>query len=955
MKRRVLVNLVDAIKKFVKRLGKSRLFTVSVVLILMSAIMLQRLFVLQIVNGESYLTDYTLKIEKEKEIAATRGNIYDRNGKVLAYNELAYSVVIEDNGTYDSSQERSDELNSVIAKTLEILESRGDVADNNFNIVYENGEFDYTVNGTARLRFLADIFGLATIDELGVNKELGFNEATASARQVMEYLMYDQYEISGEYDERTAYEVAVVRYGLSANYYRKYISTTIATDVSEETVAAINENMAQLQGVSIEESTMRKYVDSEAFCHITGYTGKISQDEYEELKKEDSSYSQNDYVGKSGIEQVMESELKGTKGSETFYVDNVGKIIEVIDHKDSVPGNNVYLSIDKDLQKATYNLLEQEIAGILYRSIANIKTYHAGADSTASDVVIPIYDVYFALIDNNVIDIDEFADEDAMETESVLYKSFSKRYKSTISGLKKELGSGATNYNDLNDRMKDYVDYISSMLKDNNILMKDSIDREDETYQKWYQGKISFKEYLKYCISKNWIDITTLQDEDSQTYSDSDEIYNALVEKVCLLLEGEKEFHKLIYKYMLMDDVITGRQICLVLFEQDVLANNESDISKLKNGSIQAYDFLKKKIKKLEITPAQLALDPCSGSSVIMDPQTGEVLACVSYPGYDNNKMANVVDAEYYNDLLTDNATPLYDYATQQETAPGSTFKPLMSVAGLLEGVISVNDTITDKGVFTKVSNEPKCWLYGSSHSTHGSINVSGALRDSCNYFFYEVGYRLSTYGGLYSDSRGIKKITKYAEMFGLSDKTGVEITESQPSVATEFPVMAAIGQSNHNFTTIGLARYVAAIANSGKVFELTLLDRVETPYKEVVKQFAPKEKNKITEISGSEWDAIHYGMKMVCENSSAFKSVETTVAGKTGTAQQVKTRPNHALFVGYAPYSDPKIAVATRIPFGYSSANAAEVSANIVKYFFKEGKVVDGEAADVAGGRSLD
>ena len=955
MKRRVQVNLVDSIKRFIHRLGKSRLFTVSVVLILMSAVLLQRLFVLQIVNGESYLTNYTLKIEKEKEIAATRGNIYDRNGNVLAYNELAYSVVIEDNGTYDSSEQRSEQLNAVIAKTLTILESRGDVADNNFNITYENGEFEYTVNGTARLRFLADIFGLATIDELGVNKELGFNEATASARQIMEYLMYDQYEISKEYDERIAYEVAVVRYGLSANYYRKYISTTIATDVSEETVAAINENKSDLQGVSIEESTLRKYVDSEAFCHITGYTGKISQDEYDELKEEDSSYSLNDYVGKSGIEQVMESELKGTKGSETFYVDNVGKIVDVVDHQDSVPGNDVYLSIDKDLQKTVYKLLEQEIAGILYRSIANIKTYHAGAASTSSDVVIPIYDVYFALIDNNVIDIDEFADEDAMETEAALYKAFTSRYKSTISGLKKELGSQDTVYNDLSHRMKEYVDYISAMLKDNEILMKDAIDKEDETYQKWYHGKISFREYLKYCISQNWIDITSLTEEDSENYSDSGEIYKALVEKICAMLSGEKEFHKLIYKYMLLDDVITGRQVCLVLYEQDVLANNESDIAKLKNGTIQAYDFLKKKIKKLEITPAQLALDPCSGSSVVMNPQTGEVLACVSYPGYDNNKMANVVDAEYYNDLLTDNATPLYDFATQQETAPGSTFKPLMAVTGLLEGAISLNETIQDKGVFTKVSNEPKCWIYSSSHSTHGSINVSGALRDSCNYFFYEVGYRLSTYGGTYSDSRGIKKITKYAEMFGLTEKTGVEITESEPSVATEFPVMAAIGQSNHNFTTIGLARYATAIANSGTVYDLTLLNKVATPDGEVIKEYAPEVKNEITEVSQAEWNAIHYGMKMVCENSSVFESVKTDVAGKTGTAQQVKTRPSHALFIGYAPYSDPEFVIATRIPFGYSSSNAAEVSANIIKYYFDESDEVDGEATDVTGGRTLD
>lgn len=947
--------MVNTIKKWFEQLAKSRLFTLSVIIIALMAVLVQRLFVLQIVNGESYLNNYTLLVEKERELAAARGNIYDRNGNVLAYNELAYSVVIEDNGTYDSPKQRSKELNAIIAKTITILESRGDATDNDFNIDYVDGEFEYTVSGTARLRFLADIFGRKTIDELSVNTKLGFNEATASARQVMEYIMYNKYEISDEYDERLAYEIAVVRNGLSANYYRKYISTTIATDVSDETVAAINENLDLLQGVSIEESTLRKYVDSEFFCHITGYTGKISQAEYDELSENDDSYTLNDYIGKSGIESVMEADLKGTKGRETFYVDNLGKVIEVIDSEEPVSGNDVYLSIDKDLQKTVYDLLEQEIAGILYSSIANIKSYHANANSTSSDVVIPIYDVYFALLDNNVINIDEFAGEDAMENEKQLYQAFRKRYNATIKSIKEELTSDDTVYGQLDDRLTEYVNYIVQLLIDNDILLRDEIDKEDEIYQKWKAEKISLKTYLKHCISQNWIDITSLSEQNADNYSDSSEIYKALVEKLTNMLEGEKEFHKLIYKYMIKDDTISGRQICLTLYEQDVLANKNSEMEKLQSSQITAYEFLKKKIKKLEITPAQLALDPCSGSCVVIEPSTGEVLACVSYPGYDNNKLANVVDSEYYNSLLTDNATPLYDYATQQETAPGSTFKPLMSAAGLSEGIISPSETIHDDGVFEKISNEPKCWLYRSNRRSHGDINVSEALRDSCNYFFYEVGYRMSVAGGNYNDSRGIKKIRKYVDLFGLSEKTGIEIPESEPNVADEFPVMAAIGQSNHSYTTIGLARYITAIANSGTVYNLTLLDSVATPSGEVVKDYHPEVKRKLSDISRSSWLAIQNGMRMVCESSSVFQDVSVTVAGKTGTAQQIKTRPSHALFVGYAPYNHPTMAIVTRIPYGYSSANAAEVSANVIKYYIDHVDVVNGQAADVNGGTSLD
>ncbi|MCR5373803.1 MAG: peptidoglycan glycosyltransferase, partial [Lachnospiraceae bacterium] len=292
--------MVNAIRAFIKHIIRSRLFAFSVVLVVMMGVLTNRLFVLQIIRGEDYLNNYTLLVEKERDIAATRGNIYDCNGEVLAYNELAYSVVIEDNGTYESSKQRSKELNEIIRKTILIIEEHGDSVENNFDIVYEDGKFAFKNSGTTRLRFLADVFGRKTIDELKFNSKLGIDEANATAKQVVKYLVNDTYEIEDVDDERLAFEIAVVRYGLSANFYRRFISTSIATGVSIETVAAINENLAELQGVSIVESTLRRYVDSEYFCHIIGYTGKISQNEFDDLGGEEAGYSLNDYVGKAG-------------------------------------------------------------------------------------------------------------------------------------------------------------------------------------------------------------------------------------------------------------------------------------------------------------------------------------------------------------------------------------------------------------------------------------------------------------------------------------------------------------------------------------------------------------------------------------------------------------------------------------------------------------------------------
>lgn len=946
--------MVNTIRAFFKHIARSRLFAFSIVLVVTMGILTNRLFVLQIVRGEDYLNNYMLLVEKERDLQATRGNIYDCNGEVLAYNELAYAVVIEDNGTYESSSQRSKELNEIIRNTILIIEEHGDSVDNSFDIAYEDKKFVFKTNGTARLRFLADVFGRKTVDELKFNSKLGIDEANATAKQVVYYLVNNKYEID-ESNEKLAFEIAVVRYGLSANFYKRFISTSIATGVSIETVAAINENLASLQGVSIVESTLRRYVDSEYFCHLIGYTGKISQNEFNDLGGEDAGYSLNDYVGKAGIEQVMESTLKGKKGNETFHVDNLGKIVNIIDKTDSIPGNDVYLSIDKDLTETVYNLLEQEIAGIVYSHIYNIRSIRGTQSSTRGDVVIPIYDVYYALIDNNIIDVDELSSEDAQETEKRVYSAFNDRYDYTLKQIRTELTTQPTTFKSMPLRMREYINYIVSMLKDNDILVSTAIDKKDDTYKKWADGTISAKDYIKYCIFANWIDVSKLSDVSSEAYSDSEEIYEALLEKIEGMLKGEIDFHKLIYKYMIDDDILSGTDVCLLLFEQDVLAENTADVERLKSHSVSPYNFLKEKIKNLEITPAQLALDPCSGSCVITNPQTGELKAVVTYPGYDNNRLANFVDADYYNKLLNDKATPLYDFATQQETAPGSTFKPFIATIALTEGIISPYDKVLDEGVFKKVDNEPKCWLYRSNGGSHGNINVSEALRDSCNYFFYEMGYDLSLSNGVYNDKHGIGIISKYADLFGISEKTGVEIPESEPLVATEYPVMAAIGQSNNSYTTIGLARYVTAVANKGNVYNFTLLKKVTKADGTIVHEYAPEIRNTLDIVSPETWNAVHFGMKLVAKNTSVLKDLPIEMAGKTGTAQQITTRPAHALFIGFAPFDKPEFAIATRIPFGYSSSNAAEIASNVIKYYFGIEDVDNGQAIDINGETTLD
>ena len=915
-----------------------RLIFLIVVFIVLFVILIHRLFVFQIIDGAKYLNDFTLTIKKETTLNSTRGNIYDRNGQLIAYNVLAYSVTIEDN--YESGSSKNQKLNDCILKTINIIEENGDSVANDFKIVLNDyNQFEYAVSDSKLLRFLADIYGHKSVDELTTS------EKNATPLDVINYLCSkEKYAIGlkeddhGEvkfnpmrgYSNSDILKIITVRYSMSTNAYQKYLSTVIASDVSKETVASIMENKAELQGVNIEENTLRKYNDSKYIAHIVGYTGKASTDDLIELKGSEFNYTMNDVVGKAGVEKAMEEHLQGKKGSEVIYVDNVGKIIDRASRIEPESGNDVYLSIDLDLQKAVYNMLEQKLAGILVGKIINMKTYDNSVVKT-SNMMIPIDDVYYAFFNNNIINLEKLSSENAAEYESIVYEKFIDKENRSIANIRDELTVTKTPYKDLTKEMQVYESFIVSMLSSNNkgVIVSSLVDKEDPTYKAWaIDETISLEEYLRYALSQNWIDITKINLESK--YSDSDVIYEKLVDYICEKLVTENGFCKRQYKYMIADNELSGREICMLLFEQKIVFGTASEKAEVESGAKTSYDFLINKISNIEITPAMLGLDPCSGSCVVATTD-GEILACVSYPGYDNNKLANQIDADYYAELMNDIASPMYNYATQQMTAPGSTFKMLSSVIALEEGVVNQGESIYCKGLYEVLDMEKKCWVYPGGH---GQMDVVNAIGNSCNVFFYDVGYRLATnlYHEPYDESRGIERMKKYADMFGLTEKTGIETEENESHYSDVLPVDSAIGQGSSNITTIALSRYVTAIANRGTVYNLSLVDRISDTEGHTIKRYGPSIRNNV-ELSDSEWNAIHSGMRLVVQKAKAFNSVDMAVAGKTGTAQSSKSRTNHALFLGFAPYEDPEITVAIRIAYGYTSGNAAALAADIIKY----------------------
>ncbi len=937
---------------------RSRFFFPFLMTLVLGSILIARIYTLQIVRGGEYNKNFTLSIEKKVDLPGTRGNIYDRNGNLLAYNELTYSITITD--TIESGEGKNERLNHIISHMIEIIERNNDVIIRDFGIyVDEWDNYCFAYEGKEHQRFLADIYGKKTFDELP------YNQRYANPDDVMEYLSGESKYGVGSYahekNKNTFFpqmgytkseilDICIIRYRLSLNSFQKYIPTTVATDVSEKTVASIMEHSSELQGVSIEENTLRRYDQAVYFAPVIGYTGRITQAEYDAYSENTTEYSLTDQVGKTGIEYSMESTLKGKKGSETLFVDNLGRVIKRENIVLPSSGQDIYLTIDADLQRAVYRLLEQKIAGILSAKLENGKT----ASGHGRNQNISVYNVYNALFYNNVIDLKHLGSDFAGDTERAVYEKYLIKQEEVLEWLEQELKEGSAPYRELSDEKKEYESFLVSMLGASNygILLTSSMDTSDETYLAWKtEETISLREFLMYCISQQWVDLSKLHL--MSHYSDSEEIFDAIVEYALDRLPNNEDFNKRLYKYMILNDEISGKEACLILWEQDAIQVSEARIEELRNGKMSAYGFIRYLIRNIYLTPAQLGLEPCSGSAVITDPSSGEVLALVSYPGYDNNRLANTADSAYLAKLNSDMSKPLWNYATQQRTAPGSTFKMITSVAGVEEHVITTTTPIKCEGSFTKLNDiVHNCWIYPGSH---GTLTLAGGIENSCNCFFYEVGYRLADDGSGYNDPVGIEKIQYYAKMFGLGETSGVEIFETEPKISDQYPVPSAIGQGTHNYTTAGLARYVTAVANRGTVYKLSLIRKIG---KEgfVSYEYTPEIINQI-ELEDDLWNTIHTGMRKVVGSKAYFEDLGIESAGKTGTAQEATNKPNHALFVGFAPVEEPKIAVAVRIANGYVSDFAAQVACDIYKYYFdpdSAGELINGTASDataVSGG----
>ena len=451
-----------------------------------------------------------------------------------------------------------------------------------------------------------------------------------------------------------------------------------------------------------------------------------------------------------------------------------------------------------------------------------------------------------------------------------------------------------------------------------------------------YTGKIKEEEYK---ANKDDYDIDDIIGKTGIEY---------VFEKYLKGTDGEKQ------KEMAVDGTITGEYVSKnAIAGSDVVLTIDSNLQKTTEESLENC------INKIKNGGFSQRYDAQGGAAVVMNVNTGEVLATASYPTYEPQWFVGGISQENWAYLRDDTRHPQLNKAIQSTYAPGSTFKMVTAIAGLETGVITTKEKINDTGIYKKYNSEWKCWYYTSYHRGHGYQNVTQALQHSCNYFFYETGDRM-----------GIDNLSKYALHFGLGNKTGIELPNEKSGVAASKETYAkirngatmgpgdtlnaSIGQGDNNFTPMQIAKYISSIANGGTVVNPTIIKSVlNSDGTEVSKDEIRKYTNEklgivdtddgIT-ISDESIEVAKEGMRMAASEAGGtayniFKNFNIEVAGKTGSAEAGKDSNGNDLvnawFVCFAPFDNPEVAVVVMIENGGHGNYAAEVARYVLIQYF--------------------
>lgn len=650
-----------------------RLILLAGIFLCMYFILILKFYKLQIIDHESYEQDLRASVERTVEVPAVRGNIYDRYGKPLATNKPIYVLKVDPQVDLNKK-----ELNKILLSVANLLEANNDTYIDNVPITKEE-PFTFTGDDTTKRSFITNYL---PYDDQEHKEEL----YTYSAEKLMDYMRNDVFALDKEFTNEEARKIIAMRLEMYQTAYQKYKKITIAEGISSETLAAIEENKEKYPSIMAEVESQRYYVYGKELGNVLGYTRKITASQYEAMKEQ--GYDQDDVIGQGGVESTMEDELRGEKGKKVIEVDNMGREVFTLEEADNKDGNDVYLTIDVDLQLAAYNAIEKQLSAAI---VQRLRGQGRGVMSLTGREVIA------SMVDNNQLILSDMEKAPQNEMQKQLYDKVKADYDKTIEALE--------------------------------LAEKDLPDEE--------KTSLSLKQHFSNMVNAD-------------------------------------------------NSTITDREILLALSEQGSLQLSEGLVKQIWSGNYPSLEsILIQEYEAGRLKPDQASIAPYSGSAVVVDVNTGETLAVVGYPSYDSNDMTQKFNRYYtmFHDGV-DSRDMLWNRATRTTMAPGSTFKMISAIAGLEEGVITKDTVINDTGVYTQAGQPyPKCWIYTNSGYGHGAVDVERALEVSCNYFFFDVAYRLGLkYGMPYG---GIDALTKYVEMFGLDKKTNIELEEESPNVST--------------------------------------------------------------------------------------------------------------------------------------------------------------------------
>jgi cell division protein FtsI/penicillin-binding protein 2 len=835
------IKKVNVLKEVLKFITNRQLIT-FVVVSLSFYLLLARLFNLQIVNGQrdSSLTT----IRQTVSLATKRGNIYDRLGRPLAINETKYVIQM------DASQT---EMNPDMMRDLiTMLERCGETIVDQLPISQEEPYlFEFSRISTNEYRWKPDM------DFPNEKYDPQNPDAIVHPRKDAEesfYYLREMFKLDESLSNTEARKILNLCGMLYMQRYRSLEPVIIAYDVKPETVAILKEENLKYKGFTAVEESVRVYPEGDNFAHIVGYIGYIDAENYE--KNKDKGYTVDDVIGQTGIEKAYESYLRGVAGTADVELNASNKIVQYLpDFTPSQPGNDVFLTLDRDLQVACYDIMEDTLKLSLMAQLR-------GDGGAASKVTLP--------------------------------QLFASMSRSSVFSL--------------------------------TPIMATTDDEE------------SAQAAAKRAI------LRVSPEADLQADNGADAIREAMGKAV-------------------EEGILSPATMLRLMIEQEIVSGSSELVESLMKNKANVLQEVLAKLESGEITPQMTALDPSTGSIVVVDVSNGKVLAAIGYPSFDPNKRAYNRDSQYYLKLMNDDTMPQINRPFQEQRAPGSTLKMVTAITALEYGVINPETRIYDGHTFVGGQGRGvSCW----SASSHGFINVSEALEVSCNYFFSDAAFRM---GSVARGTRleSVLKMNEYMKYFGLSEKTGVEIGEAEANISSpEFKrtlvslynktptnydlewqdydtISTAIGQGFNNYTPAAMAKYVMTLANRGDRYEMHLVDSVKSAMGDLVSLTRPKLEERGVEISDSTWEAVYKGMLLVTEGPkgtgrSVFAGLPVRVAGKTGTAQETAGLHDHSSFGGFAPFENPEIAIYVTIPFGdtkaYTSIASRAARRVLAEYF---------------------